>query len=178
MNVIALQDDDEALYEILDGERVETTPMGVTAFRLANFLASRMILHAVPGDLGETIVEGLFHLPLPVDRNRRPDVAFVSYTRWPMGTPTDRKANAWEVVPELIVEIVSPTDQVEELMRKINEYFQAGVMLVWVVHVEQGLVYVYESPTRVVVLGRGDALDGGAVLPGFRLELSQLFREE
>ncbi len=176
MNAIALQDD-EALYEIVDGERVETTPMGVSAFRLANFLASRMILHAVPGDLGETIVEGLFHLPLPVDRNRCPDVAFVSYERWPKGRPTDRAANAWEVVPDLVVEIVSPTDQVEELMAKIREYFEAGAKRVWVVHVEQALVYVYESPTRVVILAREATLDGNAVLPGFRLELASLFNE-
>ena len=174
---VALSFDDEALYEIIDGQRVEMTPMSVTAFRLANFLASRLILHAIPADLGETLVEGLFRLPLPVERNRRPDVAFVSHARWPKGTPTDGTANAWEVVPDLAVEIVSPTDRVEELMRKIDEYFQAGVTLVWVVHVEQALVYVHESPTSVRILSRADTLDGGAVLPGFRLPLSQMFRE-
>jgi hypothetical protein len=68
-------------------------------------------------------------------------------------------------------------EHVEELMRKIDEYFQAGVTLVWVVHVEQALVYVYESPTNVRVLSRANTLERGTALPGFRLPLSALFSQ-
>ncbi len=62
---------------------------------------------------------------------------------------------------------------------KVQEYFQAGVRLVWVVYPTQALVHVYESFTGPIrVLTRQDDLDGGAVLPGFRLPLKEIFVEE
>src|SRR5207249_957331 len=108
-------------------------------------------------------------------RNRRPDVAFVTYERWPMNRPIPLTDNAWDVVPDLAVEVSSRHDLAEELVQKLTEYFQAGVRLVWVIYPKQRLVYVYESPTQVRGLTQSDELDGGTVLPGFRLPLANLF---
>ena len=72
---------------------------------------------------------------------------------------------------------LDPNDLVDEVIQKLVEYFQAGVRLVWIVHPVQRLVYVYESPTHVRGLSHLDELDGGAVLPGFRLPLANLFPE-
>jgi Uma2 family endonuclease len=63
----------------------------------------------------------------------------------------------------------------EEIDRKITDYFQAGVRLVWVFYPDSGWVYVYELPTHVSILEGIDALDGGEVLPGFRLPIAQLY---
>ena len=60
-------------------------------------------------------------------------------------------------------------------MGKIEEYFQAGVRLVSVVFPAHRIVYVYESSVEVRVLTESDTLDGGNVLPGFRLRLDRLF---
>jgi Uma2 family endonuclease len=104
-------------------------------------------------------------------------VAFVPYARWPRTRPVP-DTNAWDVLPDLCVEVVSPTDAAEELRDKITEYFQSGVRLVWVVYPRHQVVDVYDGPTRVRILTRADALDGGPVLPGFQLPLAELFPAE
>lgn len=166
--------DEDALYEIVDGERVEMLPMSAFATLIAFEVAYRLKHFGEAQHLGRGIAEMLFRLPLPRQRNRRPDAAFVSFQRWPQQRPVPPD-NAWDVVPELAVEVVSPTDGVEELMDKITEYFQAGVQLVWVVYPTHRLIHVYESLTAIRGLTVTDELDGGTVLPGFRLAVSSLW---
>ncbi len=101
----------------------------------------------------------------------------MSLERWPKDRPIPGEGNAWDVVPDLAVEVVSPNDNAEELLIKADEYFRAGVRMVWIVYPRQRLVFVYESLTQVRGLTRADVLDGGAVLPGFRLPLQELFPE-
>jgi Uma2 family endonuclease len=170
--------DEEPLFEIIDGQRVELPPMSYYAVLVATRLVAEIQQFAKAHDLGRAVSEGLFHLALPIDRNRRPDLAFVSYARWPKDRPLNKGENAWDVTPDLAVEVVSPTDYAEELMTKIDEYFRAGVRLVWVIFPAHGLVHVYESWTTVRILTRADTLDGGAVVPGFQLPLRELFVEE
>jgi Uma2 family endonuclease len=172
------QHGDEGLYEIINGHRVELPPMSIYAVVIANLLARKLGNHAEAHDLGQVLLEALFRLPLAKQRNRRPDIGFVSYQRWAKGRPIPKDDNAWEVVPELAVEVVSPTDFAEELLEKLEEYFQAGVQMVWVVYPRRGIVHVYESLTQIRGLTRTDELDGGKVLPGFRLALATLFEDQ
>ena len=60
----------------------------------------------------------------------------------------------------------------------MEEYFRAGVRLVWVIYPDLNQVYVYESPSKVRILHQSDELDGGTVLPGFRLKVAALFEDE
>src|SRR5437667_408846 len=105
---IAIIADDE-LYEIIDGARVRTPPMAAiaiwTAFELARHLGNFAV-----ANLGRAVTEMLFHLPAPINRDRRPDVAFVSYQRWGKSRQIPSTGNAWDVVPNLATEVVSPTD--------------------------------------------------------------------
>jgi len=168
---------DQDLYEVVDGLRIEVPPMSSHAAKIATRLATKLNNHADLADLGEAIVESLFCLPLAVDkgRNRRPDVAFVTSERWPSGRPQPIDENAWSVVPDIAVEVVSPNDLAEDQLEKIIEYFQAGVRLVWVVFPKHRRVYVYEEPGSVRVLSDRDVLEGGQVLPGFSLAVGLLF---
>lgn len=167
-----LENDDH--YEIIDGVRVEMPPMSAEATRIAAELATHLTNHGAANNLGKAYPEMLTRLPLPIDRNRRPDVIFIPFTRWPR-TARGPDTNAWAVLPDLCVEVVTPTDFGDEQEAKIEEYFQAGVRLVWVVYPRQQRVYVYDSPTQIRRLTRDDTLDGGAVIPGFRLPLVELF---
>lgn|SRR5262249_9052897 len=168
---------DDGLYEVVDGQRVRVPLMGVFAAWIASELHSYLAYFARTNDLGRALTEALFHLPAPINRDRRPDVAFVSYARWAKSRPLPRTDNAWDVVPNLAAEVVSPTDSAEQLEQKIAEYFRAGVQLVWVVYPMQSKIHVYAAPTQITVLTKADVLDGGNVLPGFRLTLDQLFTE-
>ncbi len=81
----------------------------------------------------------------------------------------------WEVVPDLAVEVVSPTDEFSDVVAKVREYFKYGARRVWVILPEERHVYVYESPTQVQILAVTDTLSGGAMFPGFTLPLVGLF---
>lgn len=163
-------------YEIIDGTKVEMPPMSAKSTGLSSDLAYYLTSYGVERGVGKAYSEMLIKLALPVDRNRRPDVVFVPFSRWAKGRDLP-SANAWAVLPDLCVEVVSPTDFADEQWEKVCEYFQAGVRLVWVVYPRQQHVHVYELLTASRVLGRGDTLDGGAVLPDFRLPLAELFPE-
>jgi Uma2 family endonuclease len=84
--------------------------MGVFAVWIASELHFYLSLFARKHDLGRAIIEALFHLPAPVNRDRRPDVAFVAFQRWAKDRPMPPTDNAWDVVPSIAAEVVSPTD--------------------------------------------------------------------
>lgn len=165
--------DDESLYEVVNHQRKELARMGAFENLLASILSQYMGIVALKDRCGVVVTETLFLLDSVADLQRRPDVAFVSYAGWPERTVP--RVNAWNVVPDLAVEVVSQTNTAEEIDGKITDYFAAGVHLVWVLYPDSGRVYVYESPTRVHGLEKTDELDGGSVLPNFRLPIQTLF---
>jgi Uma2 family endonuclease len=165
--------DDVERYEVIDGVRVEREPMAAFETVLASWLCHLINSFAAGKKLGVAVSEVLFVLDARRDLKRRPDVAFVSYARWP--APVIAREAAWNAIPDLAVEIVSPTNLAEEIDGKITDYFQAHVRQVWVVYPDSGRVYIYQSPKQVTVLERTDSLDGGEVLPGFRLPIEQLY---
>lgn len=79
------------------------------------------------------------------------------------------------VVPELAVEVVSSTNSANEVEEKVVEYLKVGVSLVWVVYPTTGRIYVHDGSSTVRVVSGDGELDGGDVLPGFRLRLIELF---
>jgi Uma2 family endonuclease len=160
-------------YEIIDGVRVEREPMGAFETVLASWLCHVINSFAAGKKLGLAVNEVLFVLNAARTLNRRPKVAFVSYARWP--TAVIAREHAWNVVPDLAIEIVSPANLAEAIDRKMTDYFQAGVRLVWVFYPDSGRVYDYQSPTLVSILERADTLDGGEVLPGFRLSIAGIY---
>ena len=95
--------------------------------------------------------------------------------RWPV----NRRApdvSVWDLVPDLAIEVVSPTNAAVEVQAKIDEYFEAGVSRVWVIYPKQKNIHIYASPTQIQVLQLGDELDGGDLIPGFRLPLGCVVR--
>lgn len=165
---------DEALYEVVDGRYVEMSPMGAYSGEIASILSQYLGPFVRQHGFGKVVVEVLFLLDAARKLQRRPDLAFVSAERWPARQPAPDAA-AWEVVPDLCIEVVSPTDRAEELLGKLREYFDAGAAAVWVVYPKEQVLHIFESFDRIRVLRRGDAIDGGALLPGFRLPLASLF---
>ncbi len=124
--------------------------------------------------IGRVVQEMIFDFRPQVDRERRPDVAFVSFERWAQdrGVPG---SSSWAVVPDLAVEVISRTNTADEVAEKLEEYFKVGVRQVWVVYPRQAKIYVYGSTTAIQVFAPGDELDGGDILPGFRLSVKELF---
>jgi Uma2 family endonuclease len=106
---------------------------------------------------------------------RIPDVAFISWKRFPKSKR--ERGEIPTVAPDLVVEVLSKGNTRREMARKLDEYFRAGVRLVWYVDPKSRTVRVYTSPDDSVVMSEGQQLDGGNVLPGFTLLIRDWFTE-
>jgi Uma2 family endonuclease len=167
----------DVLYEVVDGQIVQLPPMGAYESDIANFLAQLLDAHARKSHLGRVFLELLFRIDAARNLKRRPDLAFVSAARWPFGKRVP-KGEAWHMVPDLAVEVVSPSNGAAEIAGKIHDYFQTGTTLVWVIYPETRQVYVYTSVSDVRILLEAAELDGGDLLPGFHIPLYRSFEDE
>lgn len=165
-------DDSDSLYEIIDGQRVEKV-MSLFANRWAAIVYFYLQRYALESKNGTPCLETLFKLP-GVNRERRPDVSYITSQSWPIDRPIPR-GDAWQFAPDLAIEIVSPRNYSEDVIGKVNEYFQAGSKQVWVIWPRERKFYIYLSPDAIRCLKPTDHLEGGDLLPGFRLSMAELF---
>jgi Uma2 family endonuclease len=174
----ALVDSDAAkFYEVVDGKIVENPPMGARESILASYLLVLISPIARSNRLGWVVNETLFMIDPARKLKRRPDVAFVSAERWSLKLQVPA-SETWDVVPDLTVEVISESNSANAVARKIDEYFKAGVRIVWVIYPITNKIYVYDSPTQVRILQLGDELNGEGIIPGFHVPLSALFAPE
>lgn len=165
--------DDGMRHELVDGEVRTMPPAGFEHGHVESNACLELSRFVRAGDLGWVVVGDTgFVLARSPDVVLGPDVAFVAKDRLPK--PEERHRFA-ELAPDLVVEVVSPWDRPGEVTEKALRWVAAGVRLVWVVHPDQRSVAVYETGGTVRLLRGRDELDGGAVLPGFRLPLADLF---
>ncbi len=169
-------DENDRLYEIIDGIRINK-PVGNKEVLFANHLAYLINKFAVPRRLGLAMVEVLLDLGKHDRPRRRPDLIFVSQERLnPKGKlPT---GDTWTIVPELAVEVVSPSNYAFEIQSKILEYFDSGISCVWIIYAEIEMIYVYDGPTSVRLVDRAGELDCGAFLPGLRIPMADIFGDD
>lgn len=160
------------LCELIDGVLVEKKLMyfregvlsGQLLYRIGNYLETNDLGIVAPGDSQIQFRLGLVRIP---------DVSFVPWSRIPGDeVPDDPIAT---VIPTLAVEVLSRRNTPSEIDRKLGEYFEAGVKLAWVIDPRDHMAKVYTSPTRVRTLDESGTLDGGRILPGFKLPLTDLF---
>ena len=163
---------DDERFELVDGVLLEKA-MGIEEQLFDSDLHLLLGAFVRDRDLGRTVVEGKFALP-KVGNNRIPDLAFVSYASWPKskGRP---KGPFWSLAPDLVVEVISPTDVGNDVMEKMKEYFTAGCKAVWIVWPSLEQIHVYSSPKSVKIYSQTDILEGDPVVTGFRLPLIELF---
>ena len=160
-------------FEVVDGKILEWPEMGTFPTEIAGIIHEFLAAFVRRERLGRSLVETQFQIT--PTKQRRPDVAFVPFSKWPK---TRRTPNGiWNMIPDLAVEVVSQTDKAWEMMEKLREYFDAGVAAVWLVYPNLELVHVYSSFEQIEVVTRAGTLDGGAIVPGFRLPLVELFEE-
>ena len=172
-DLIAVNTHGHRLYELVDGTLVEK-PMGFDESRLAALLVKFLLDFVERYDLGAVFgADGMMRLfPGLV---RLPDAAFISWGRYP--TNKRRRGGIPTVAPDLVVEVLSKKNTPKEMARKLDDYFRAGVRLVWYVDPKKRTVRVYTARDRSVLLREDQTLDGGDVLPGFTLSIRDWFAE-
>lgn len=170
-DVVRLNDHEKRHCELIDGVIVEKT-MGFIESLLASQFITILTAFVKEKKLGVVAGEAGM-LQLFPDQVRIPDVCFVSWANLEnSGFPEEA---APLMAPDLAVEVISPGNTQREMERKLEEYFEAGVRLVWYVEPREKKVTVYTRPDAAVVLGEADQLTGGEVLPGLVIELKELF---
>ncbi|MBW3539539.1 MAG: Uma2 family endonuclease [Planctomycetes bacterium] len=172
-DVLAIHAHEKRLYELVDGVLVEKG-MGYEESMLALALGSILRNFVKPRKIGLLTGESGM-MGLMAGLVRIPDVAFISWDRLP-GRRVPNVAIP-PIAPNLAVEILSKSNTRAEMRRKLREYFDAGVELVWLIDPRKRTVDAYTSPTHRSKLAATDILDGGTVLPGFVLPLEELFSE-
>lgn len=161
--------------ELVDGRIVPMSPTSDEHGRIEVNVATALKAFVKQRRLGQVMAGevGIFTRRAP-DRLRAADVAYISNERL---ARRGRGTGFLDVAPELVVEILSPSDAASELTQKLREYFASGVRLVWVVDPAARCVFAHRSLTEVREFREADQLPGGDVLPGFEVRVSELFEE-
>ena len=174
-------------------------PLSLPAMTLEEFLASDLeeyeyvkeeliLMSPTSGEHGDISTNIDWHLQAHVRENQLgrvylpdtgfqvgervliPDLAFISNARLP-----EERRKAFEIPPDLAVEVVSPSDVQFRIVQKVLNYLDAGTQLVWVVEPVARTVTIYRSETDITLLTREDTLTGEEVVPGFSCEVWRLF---
>lgn len=158
-------------YELLDGKLI-MSPVpanhGVVCVRLVLLLGEFARKHRLGA-----VFDSSTGFRLGPNLLLSPDVSFVSRPRLKkMLVAPDQFLQG---APDLVVEVLSPSDRTAELHRKLEHYFEHGTRLAWLVNWRNEQVHIHTPDNLEALTGPNDLLTGGAVLPGFRCRLKQIF---
>lgn len=168
-DVVTIHDATDRLFELVDGTLLEKV-MGTFESYLAIQIAMRIGTFVKEHQLGVVLgADGMMRFSPGLIRI--PDVSFIAKERLPSGL--DPNESVATIVPNLAVEVISQGNSDREMERKLEEYFQFGVELVWYVYPQDKNIMVYTSVTESNV--ESETVSGGQVLPGFKLSIEELF---
>jgi Uma2 family endonuclease len=165
--------DDEYQGELVRGELCVTpapgAPHGMIATNLTFLLSAHVREFKVGWVFADSVGYQLVDLPRTV---RRPDVSFVRADRLPA---EGVGPGFLKLAPDLVVEVISPSETASELEEKLDDYRACGTQLIWVVDPMQRTVMIVASDAPPRWVREGERLDGGGVLPGFSCAVAELF---
>ena len=161
----------DGVWELIEGEPVELMASGGRSGWIALRIGSRLEQFVSARDLGWVFSAETGFILFP-DREtvRSPDAAVVMRGR--LEVPPETFV---PMAPDLAVEVLSPSDRMSEALAKVAMYLEAGVRLVWLVDPGSHSVAVFRPDAAPATLDADGILDGGDVLPGFALPLSEVF---
>lgn len=164
--------DDGLRHELVAGRLLSEPPPGFDHGDLTAVISERLSRHVRSARLGKVLAgDPGFILSRNPDTVRAPDVAFVRTERLPSG----RLSRYYPGAPDLAIEILSPGDRPGEVAAKVADYLAAGARAVWIVDSEDRTVTVFAPASPARIFREEDELDGGDVVPGFRVRVGELF---
>jgi len=165
--------DDGFRYELVRGELKKMSPSGYKHGRITTNLATPLDQHVRANNLGVVCAAetGLLLSSNP-DTVLAPDVAFISRKRLEAIGDVE---GYWPGAPDMAVEVISPSDTYSEVEEKVVLWLSAGTRMVLVLDPRKRTVTVYRSLTDITILTEEDTLDGGDVVPGWKMQVRDLF---
>ena len=159
--------------ELVRGVLYETMATGGEHGEIAMRLGARMLAVVQPNRLGRVFgTDSGVRLGRDPDTVREPDVAFISAAKLPPGR---RVRGYYDAIPDLVAEIMSPTDTQGAIYDKARMWLSHGVALVLAIYPDSRTIDVHPAGGPVTTLTENDTLDGGAVLPGFAMPVREVF---
>lgn len=160
-------------YELIKGELITMSPSGSEHGAVTVNLTVLLGQHIKTNKLGVAFgAESGYRLESNPDTVRPPDFSFIVKERIPAsGVPK----TYWQGAPDLAVEVLSPDDSPRKVEKKTSDWLAGGAREVWNVNPKNRTITVHRSPTDATVLSENDELDGGALVPGFRCKVSEIF---
>ncbi len=162
-------------YEIVNGELIDMGNSGAKHGYVCSVLMILLGGYVHIEKLG-AMFDSSTAFKMKSGNKRSPDVSFMAKER--LQGLDELPDGFLEGAPDLAVEILSPSNTVEEIHNKLVEYFDNGSRLVWVINPKEKYVLVYRSsqePDRL--LKSIDSLDGEEIVPGFSLAIAELFQK-
>lgn len=159
-------------HDLIDGELWSMPPTKIPHGRYAARILGVLINYAAEHKSGEVFAGELGYELDPHGRTILcPDASFVRQQRIPGPEKTDFFPGA----PDLAVEVISDSERPREIQAKVARYLLAGTAAVWCIYPDQRQVVVYTDSEPPRILGEGETLEGGSLLPGFALPVKTLF---
>ncbi len=167
--------DSACRHELIRGKIVEMPPAGGEHGAIGMRIGISLGVHIRDRNLGLLFnADTGFIIQHDPDTVLAPDVAFIFKHRLP---PRDERKGFMPVVPDLVVEVISPSDRIARVMDKVSMYLNNGVQAVWLVFPDQRIVTIHTPDKIARTYDEEDMLDGGDVLPGFQLPVAEIFEE-
>ena len=164
--------DDGYRYELVRGELRQMAPPGLYHGVNGSRIVETLLPHVRRNGLGEVPLPSPgFILSRNPDHVREPDVSFIRQERIDEVGYTRRY---FPEAPDLVVEVISPNDRYADVDEKVADWLGAGVQMVIVVNERNRTVHVH-TPDGVTELTEADTLDGGDVVPGWRMAVADIF---
>lgn len=164
---LLLLKEDGCRYELIEGQVIKMSPAGSEHGRIADRISRRMGNFIEQNNLGQTYAaETGFKIASDPDTVRAPDAAFVSHGR--LATVEDTHGYL-PLAPDLVVEVVSPSDAFSDVEQKAASWLVAGTRIVLVADPRTSTLRVYRGPDVIEVLHLDDTFDAGDVVPGWTL---------
>lgn len=171
---------DEQPFEMIAGEIFEISPTKKLHSTISKRIYDRILFHSLKNDLGQVYFETTYILDDVSDwvaDSRVPDVSFYEQSRYEAyeANYPDNDAKPFVLVPDLVVEVISPTDKFSNVAKKIGIYQSDSVRLIWIVDPQNQTITVYDvEQDAPQILKKGDSLHGGTVLAGFTMPVSEI----
>lgn len=163
---LAWEPNDGFKYEWNDGELIKFTGMKKEQLYIYDLLLDLFIEKGYKKN-GTLVAEQ--EIMLTGIQMRRPDIAYFTKEQ----VNASRKSE--DVIPAFVIEIISNNDQINQLEKKITEYFKAGVKVVWNILPDEKVVYVYTSQREVKRGMENDICSAKPVLDDFEISVNEIF---
>lgn len=159
--------------ELIEGKLIEMSPAGWEHGKITSRVCHFLSAFVIRTNLGEVAgAETGFLIARDPDTVRAPDAAFVRTERL---EAVDQSAAFLPLAPDLVAEVISPSDSHGDVQAKVFQWLDCGTTVVWVLEPNSKQVTVYESRDSIRVLEVSEKLTCENLLPGFEVNVSDLF---